>query len=143
MISRERHSISTPIMILAIEPRNPTPILGTLFAAIDERRFSALTSELTLAEVLPKPLARNELGLAEKYRTLMTTQGPLVSVPIDREVLLRAAQRQASMGLKLADAIHVATAEVTACDYFLTFDARLGRALSRKPTWLRPPDLTA
>lgn len=45
--------------------------------------------------------------------------------PVSRDVLLAAARLRAEIGLKLPDAIHVATAQLTGCDQFLTNDARV------------------
>jgi len=46
-------------------------------------------------------------------------------VPVSREVLIAAAHLRADANLKLPDAIHVATAQLTGCEQFLTNDTHV------------------
>ncbi len=94
------------------------------------------TSELTLAEVLVKPLeqaAGYKAGqLAETYKQLIYDKGNFQKViPVDRGVLEDAAlirarfPAQSKYKVKLPDAIHLATAIRANCLVFVTGDARL------------------
>jgi predicted nucleic acid-binding protein len=108
-----------------------------LLKAIDERTVRAVASELVLAEVLSKPFALGNTGQIEQYQRLLSSGSGLSMVNVSRDVLVFAAQLRGDMGLKLFDAIHVATARFASCDYFLTQDERLGRALAGQPKWLK------
>jgi predicted nucleic acid-binding protein len=108
-----------------------------LLKAIDEQKVRAVASELVLAEVLSKPFALGNTRHIEQYQRLLSTGSGLSMVSVSREVLVLAAQLRGEMGLKLFDAIHLATARFAKCDYFLTQDERLGRALSGQPRWLK------
>jgi predicted nucleic acid-binding protein len=56
---------------------------------------------------------------------MITPSAWLSVVPVDRAILVRAASLGPSLGLKLPDAIHVASATATDCDVFLSNDGRI------------------
>jgi predicted nucleic acid-binding protein len=129
--------LDTNILVFAVEEGNPwTALLRELFAAIDERAIQTFTSELTVAEVLAKPLALGATDLIEKYEVLLSPASLIRVVPVDRTILRAAAELQGQLRIKLADAIHVATAKHSACDCLLTNDERLGTRLDGQIRWL-------
>lgn len=135
--------LDTNIVIYAIEESSDWPtVTRNLLTAIDDGIVRAATSELTIAEVMPKPLKLHDRALTEKFESFLSSPSALMMQPIDRKVLLRAADLQASGRLKLFDAIHVATALMLGCDYFLTEDDRLGRNLESILPWIRLSEIT-
>lgn len=109
--------------------------LWRLFALSEERDGFLVTSELSLAEVLVKPL---EMGLSKvtaAYCDLIQNGNGLVLAPIDRGILLLAAALRASdKSIKLPDAIHLATAERQGCSTILTDDRQM---TARRPNLCR------
>ena len=98
-----------------------------LWDALQDQSMTIVTSELTLLEVLVKPLKDNNDSLIELFRrTLLDTNG-LDCVAIDREILSLAAQIRADSRLKTPDAIHAATALYAGATMFLTNDAGFRR----------------
>lgn len=99
--------------------------LEALFGRIDAGELTAITSELTLAELLVKPL---QMGQDQSQRAYLETlqSGPtLTMAPVSRAVLLDAARlRGQQPALKLPDAIHAATALACNASVFVTNDAR-------------------
>jgi len=83
------------------------------------------TSELTLAEVLVEPIRTGDLSLAGEYREFLSDDQQIDIVPIDRSILVRSAEVRATIGNKLPDAIHVATAAARSCNVFLSSDKKL------------------
>ncbi|HVX82888.1 MAG TPA: PIN domain-containing protein [Devosiaceae bacterium] len=85
-----------------------------------------VTSELTLAETLVRPL---RIGLDEMIRTMdtvLTSSAWLSVVPIDRQIMFGAAwARSLHRSVKLPDAIHIATAIASRCSDLLTADTGL------------------
>jgi predicted nucleic acid-binding protein len=129
--------LDTNIVIFAIEAHLPwSTILRPLFEAIDRGTIRAVTSELTIAEVLTKPIELGSDALIERYQELFAPSSVLKMIPIDRAVLALAAEIRGQLQIKLIDSIHVATARLPACHRFLTQDERLGRALADEPHWL-------
>ncbi len=134
--------LDSNIIIYAIERGYRwAQVTQAMLEAIDRRTFQAATSELALAEVLAKPFARNESDEIGKYERLFAPHSALTMSIVDRDTLLLAARLQGSLGLKLFDAIHLATAQRAGCDYFLTEDERLGRCLTDEPKWLKLSDV--
>lgn len=97
--------------------------LDSLFGRIDAGLLRAVTSGITLLEVLVVPLRVGNQPLAERYRELLTRSRGLELVPVDEGVLLAAAQLRASHPkLRTPDALQLATALVTGCTAFVTND---------------------
>ncbi len=117
--------LDTNIFIYALEgyPKFRA-VLTTLFEALDRHDLSAVTSELTLAEVLVKPFLDRHTERQAAYVHILQPSASLQVVSVSREVLVAAARLRAEVGLKLPDAIHAATAQLTGCEQFLTNDAR-------------------
>jgi predicted nucleic acid-binding protein len=133
--------LDTNIWIYALEGFAPfATLLEGLFARIDRAELSALTSELTLAEALVKPFASGQIELQRLYLETLRTGKTLTVAPLSRDVLVDAARLRAqSATLKLADAIHAATALAHRADFFLTSDARLGSVAELDTIVLRAP----
>src|SRR4051812_46379606 len=112
------------IFIYAVEGYAPEEaFLRELLAALEDGRFPAVTSELSLAEVLVKPLKLGREDVAAAYGELLTASDRLAVLPVDRAILVEVARQRAALGMP--DAIHVATALAAGCDLFLTNNGRL------------------
>ncbi|HYE19144.1 MAG TPA: type II toxin-antitoxin system VapC family toxin [Tepidisphaeraceae bacterium] len=98
--------------------------LASLFQRIDRGDFRAFTSQLTLAEVLVKPIRSNDAAIRGPYEQMVRTAGSLTVVDVSRDVLVGAATLRAGMSIKLPDAIHASTALREGCTTFVTNDQR-------------------
>ena len=117
--------LDTNIFIYALEGYSVfRPILTPLFETIDRGSIHAITSELTLAEVLVKPLLDRSREREAAYLQAIRQSTSLHLEPVSRDILIAAAHLRAELGLKLPDAIHAATATITHCERLLTNDAR-------------------
>jgi predicted nucleic acid-binding protein len=107
----------------AVEPwtRSAREVLG----ALDRGDLRAVTSELSLAECLVKPLGLGRSEIAEAYLEFLKDRRSLTVRPITREILIEAARLRGLSRIKLPDAIHAATALQMGCSSFLTNDDRL------------------
>ena len=85
----------------------------------------AVTSTLTLTEVLVHPFRSGNVELAGQYRDILLDQENLITVPISLEIAEVAAQLRARQNLRTPDAIQIATAMGEGAMFFLTNDARL------------------
>ena len=99
--------------------------LQIFFEALAVGKIKAVTSELSLAEVLVKPIADGRHDIRVLYERAVRDSAGLAVVPITRKILVRAAEVRAQLKLRLPDAIHVATAEIHNCGTFLTNDHEL------------------
>lgn len=98
----------------------------SILDAVTSGSVRAQTSELTLAELLPKPLELSSELLVEIYMGLIKAEGVLFVAPVTRSILIKSAEvRATSQRARLPDAIHIATALETGCTAFVSDDRRI------------------
>jgi predicted nucleic acid-binding protein len=95
-----------------------------LLKHIDAGRIAAITSELTLAEVLVRPIRDGDQERVRAFESLLTDTPQFRIVPVHRGIMRRSAELRATFGGSLPDAIHAASAEASACKLFLSEDRR-------------------
>lgn len=116
-------ALDTPTFIYLIE-KHPIffPAVEPLFQAIDAGSVQAVTSVLTLLEVLVKPIETKATALADDFRAAVSASASLRVVDLDRAIAERAAAIRAVHGFRTPDAIHLATAGLAGADVFVTND---------------------
>ena len=131
--SSSRLYFDANVFIYAVEGNDDIAgCLRTLFELLSRSLDLAVTSELTLAEVLPKanPIRRRN------YLELILHSGLFDLYPVTRDVLMETADYRRIAGVstsdaskpsmpKLPDAIHVVTAVRAGCGRILSFDRAL------------------
>lgn len=124
----ERLALDTSPLIYYIEdsPLYAKPI-APIFEQIDSGRIGGVTSVLTLTEVLVQPLLRGDASLCDRYRKLILESRHLEVLQISVEIADRAAHLRAAYGLRIPDAMQLATALHANCEAFLTNDSRFKR----------------
>jgi predicted nucleic acid-binding protein len=121
-------ALDTSIFIYFIE-RHPRfiKLVRELFRQIEGRRLTAVTSAITLLEVLALPFRVGNVVLAERYETLLTRSTGLGLVDLDRRQLRLAAQLRARHAVRPADALQLAAGLSANCTAFVTNDHDLPR----------------
>ena len=118
--------LDTNVFVYAVEGfARHRAFIEELFRQIEAGHVDAATSELSLAEALVKPLEIGRQDVADLYAELIQNSSRLTVIPIDRSILVDAALYRARLGIKLPDAIHVATAAASGCEIFLSNDRRI------------------
>jgi predicted nucleic acid-binding protein len=122
--------LDTNVFVAAYEnQRSHGDYAWQILTAIDQGEFVGVTSELTLAEFLVKPLEDHDYERAERYQEVISPDASFKVSAIDRDVLIEAATlRAVRKSLRLPDAIHVATARLDACSVIVSDDRRLPSA---------------
>jgi len=125
--------LDTNVFIAAIEGNRSDvrSLLWQLFAAGESRRGVLVTSELTLAEVLPKAAA----PVHRTYMDLIVRSGSFDLQSVSRQILVETADyrrisiKQSPDGresmVRLPDAIHIVTAIRSHCRKVLSDDNQL------------------
>ena len=90
--------------------------------ALETGRISGVSSQLTLAECLVKPMRETNEDAIEAVLQFLENQEHIELVPVSRDILVKAAEIRAIAGLKLPDAIHLASAVAANCQIFLSDD---------------------
>jgi len=89
---------------------------------LEAGRFRAVASELTLLELIVKPLQIGRQDAADDYETLLSYFPNLALEPISREILLEAAALRARYRVRTPDAIQLATAFKSGATLAITND---------------------
>jgi predicted nucleic acid-binding protein len=129
--------LDTNVFIAAVEgdQADVRSAIWRLFAASELRGGVLVTSELSIAELLVKPLELELAAVVATYSELLTDGHGLIVIPVDRDVLVRAAHiRKDDKAIRLPDDIHLATADRAGCSVILTNDKRL---TSKRPSSCR------
>jgi predicted nucleic acid-binding protein len=99
--------------------------IDRLLEYIETGRIAATTSELTLAEVLVRPLRDGDQERVCAFEALLTDTPQFRVIAIDRRIMRRSAELRAALGGSLPDAIHAASTEAFGCNVFLSEDSRI------------------
>lgn len=100
-------------------------IVRPIFAEIDAEKIDALTSTITLLEVLVLPFKTKNESLAEKYREILLYAEGLTTFEISHEVSELSSKLRAKYSIRTPDAIQIAVGIVYGADAFLTNDSDL------------------
>jgi predicted nucleic acid-binding protein len=95
--------------------------------AVEGGSCRAVSSELTLLEILVRPLQLELQDVADEYELLLSSFPNLTLEPISRDVLLQAATLRARHGLRTPDAIVSATAMVAEATLLVTNDRHFSK----------------
>lgn len=97
------------------------PLLEPLWLAAQARTVEVFSSELTIMEVLVKPLKTRDTAVIAAYEQSLAGTD-LQLLPITQSILRGAAQLRAATRLRTPDAIHAVTAQQMGCMLFVTND---------------------
>jgi predicted nucleic acid-binding protein len=127
MASPPRVYLDTNVFIAAFEnPGAHSDHAWWIIDAIEQGEIFGATSELTLGEILVKPIELGKHDLAEGYEKMIVSATGFDVLPIGRSILISAARMRAQRkSLRLPDAIHLATAKASACSFVVSDDSRL------------------
>ena len=119
-------ALDTAVFIHFIE-EHPAylPLIEPIFLELDRGGIEAVTSAITLLEVLVVPYRAGNLPLAERYEQLMTRGKGLRLVALDNGQLRAAAQLRAFHAVRTPDALQLVAALSTRCTTFVTNDREI------------------
>jgi len=100
-------------------------LLRPFFAEINAGKIDALTSTITLLEVLVLPFKTKNESLAERYRDILLYAEGLTTFEIFHEVSELSAKLRAKYSIRTPDAIQIAVGIIYGADAFLTNDSGL------------------
>src|SRR5215470_5410294 len=120
--------IETAPFIYFVE-RHPTYVdrMRAIIRLVDEGTVSAVSSTVTLTEVLTQRIKQGNKTIEQAYRDILLKSRNFRLAPISAPTAERAAQLRARYNLKTPDALQVAAAIDAGCDAFLTNDLGLRR----------------
>jgi predicted nucleic acid-binding protein len=98
-----------------------------ILRTINSGSITAVSSMLTLTEVLTQPLRADNEILVREYEDILQNSVGFELLPLNVSIARKAADLRAHYNLKTPDAIQVATCINAGCTAFLTNDLRLKR----------------
>jgi len=116
---------TAPLIYFVEEHPVYLPVVDPFFEAVERGDIQAVTSTLTLAEVLVHPYRHGNQSLARHYSRILLNSRNLKTLPVSSEIAAEAARIRATYGLKTPDAIQLATARVGNATAFLSNDEGL------------------
>lgn len=113
---------TSPLIYFIEEHKDYIDSLDLFFDALRNGLFRAVTSTVTLLEVLVYPLRHRDEALAHRYNDILLSSPNLTMCPVTFGLAQEAAELRARHNLKTADAIQLATALSERATTFLTND---------------------
>jgi predicted nucleic acid-binding protein len=121
-------SLDSAVFIYHFEEHPRYQALCTeVFDAMEVGAIRAVTSTVTLVEVLVQPLAKGAHELASRYTQYLRSGPSLTLRWLDPDLALRAAELRARYQIRTPDAIQIAAAIDFGARLFLTNDDRVRR----------------
>ncbi len=98
-----------------------------IFKSIEARKYAAVTSVITLIELLFKPMREGNDAAAQDYRELLLTFPNLRIVNLDANISEKASYFRAKYGITTPDAVQIATVMSQGGAAFITNDESLAK----------------
>jgi predicted nucleic acid-binding protein len=116
---------TAPLIYYLEEHPTYLPLVDPFFEALARGDLQAVTSTVTLIEVLTQPLRHGNTALATQYRSLLLNNQSIDIGMVSVVVAEEAARLRATHALRTPDAVQLATAIDAGASSFLTNDAHL------------------
>ncbi len=120
---------TNPIIYFINNNKEFASVSRSLFQLIDNQQVTAYAGELCLAELLVKP-TKDKKTQEIKYIHELFDKQFIHLLPHQKQVFLLAVEIRVNDGLKMVDAIHVATAIYYQCDVFVTGDIKIAKSVT-------------
>ena len=106
------------------EHRKYSGLTAQLLDYVNAGRSEAIVSEITLLEILVRPLRLALQDVADEYEILLEHFPHLHLVPVNRAIILKSASLRAQYGLRTPDALILATGLLQKATLAVTNDKR-------------------
>jgi uncharacterized protein len=93
-----------------------------VFEMIGDGSIVAYTSELSLTEILIKPIRDNLNQVIQAHKELLLDPELFTLISLNQDTFLLAAELGGKLSMRTPDAIHMASAIESKCKYFVTND---------------------
>lgn len=119
----KRVYFDTNTIIYFLEQHEPYfEVVAPIFDMIGTGDISAFTGNITIVELLIKPIRDKNNALIQDIKSLLFDADIFTLIDSSRAIFLQAAEIGGNNGLRSADALHFSSAVEANCTYFLTND---------------------
>lgn len=120
--------LDTNVLIYFVQQNSQyISIVESLFTHIVSANLPAISSYLTLLEVMVQPLKNGDHRIASQYRDILLNNDNIRLFPLGQTIAEQAADIKARFDFKTPDCIQLATAVREHADVFVTNDSKLKR----------------
>lgn len=102
-------------------------LVRAVFELIENGQLRAITSPISLAECLVRPIQESNIAAINTFTHLVLSGANTSFVSIGEVIARRAAELRAKYKFKLPDSLQLAVAIESGCESFLTNDHQLGQ----------------
>ncbi|OGC03785.1 hypothetical protein A2276_08025 [candidate division WOR-1 bacterium RIFOXYA12_FULL_43_27] len=118
-------AIDTMFFIYYFEGSAFSEKIEKILKKVESGEAKAVTTVITLSEILAKPLEHKNLPLADEYKNILNSFPNLTVLEINQYLATLAAGVRAKYKIKLPDALQIAGGLVSNADLFITNDKKL------------------
>ncbi len=121
----DRHLLFLDTMVFSYhlgDHADYVPLTTLILDLVEEGTLPALTTTLTIAELLTRPAQEGNRQAMRDYRLYLANFPNLRIIPLDISLAEKAALVRAETGLRLPDAIQIAAARSHGADAIITND---------------------
>ena len=121
------YTATAPLIYYVEEHPKYIAKMDAIIEVIEDRPIEAVSSVITLTEILTRPLKLGNARLEREYRDILLYSGGFRLLTITAQIAESAAALRARYNLRTPDALHVAAGIDARCDAFLTNDTGIKR----------------
>lgn len=126
-------ALDTMVFIYYFEGANPfVSRIGKMLGEIERGTLRAVTTVITLSEILAKPLAEKNVELADEYKNVLNSFPHLKMIEINQHVATLAASLKAKYKIKLPDALQISGGLFAGAGLFISNDKKLKKVRELK-----------
>lgn len=119
----ERIYIDTNIFIYFMEVNDEfSDKTRNIIKYLHDNKIEIVTSELTIAECLVKPIKDNSIELVSLYMEFLQNREHFSVIPVSKSILMESAKIRSETNGDLPDCIHLATARFSGCKHIFSND---------------------
>lgn len=131
-------ALDTATFIYHFEKDNPFfEATSVLFRNIQSHQIEGITSVVTLAEILVRPMKIKDIEIIEDYKIILNNFPNLTILNIDQNIAILAAELRAKYKIKLLDALQIAGGLIKEATLFITNNKKLKLVQEIKVVTLR------
>lgn len=135
----EKAYLDANTVIYSVEGyENYSNLKDGLLQPLEKGEFVAVTSAITLVETIVGPRKAGDLATEADFRDFLTPSENFVIEPVTAAVLESVIDLRVRFGLKMPDAIHLATGMISGCTVFVSNDLEWSKV---GVTVVKPKDL--
>jgi predicted nucleic acid-binding protein len=118
---------TAPLIYYVEENQSYIDRMDALIDHIEQASIVAVSSVITLTEVLNYPIRLGRSDLEQTYRNILLHNDTFMLMTVTAKIAESSAHLRARYNLRTPDALHLATALEASCQTFLTNDLALKR----------------